>query len=53
MFPSTYGVFKIQCTFYNYSTYQLVLMMFKLSDHMWLVVTILNRIGLEHSWRRQ
>ena len=42
MFPSTYGVFKIQCTFYNHSSYQFVLTMFKVSDHMWLVVTILN-----------
>ena len=53
MFLSTYGVFKSQCTFYNYSTYQFVLTMFKVSDHTWLVVAILNRIGLEHSWRRQ
>ena len=37
MFPSTYGVFKIQCTFYNHSTYQSVLTMFKvITCGLWL-----------------
>lgn len=52
-FLSSYNVFKIWCTFYNYSTSQFVLTIFKvLNEHMWLMVTILNGAGLEHSWGR-